>query len=200
MPGPHTACADYFCSLTPRQAGPNAFGEALRQRRHLGQMAAGQPGQAAHAPRRAEEMDRSRLAHQPLVAGQRAVGHHRHPRRGELPRLPRQQAQQAGDVAAEFHNDKRGGAFDQFISAVGQRAGFPDADAGAGQFPPQPHGPSPGALADDQPAARFGTLQCRRHDVSGVLLNRITFVFALHSPLSTIPAPTAPCVGKAGGG
>ena len=59
-------------------------------------------------PRRAQEMDRPRLAHQPLVAGQRAVGHHGQPCRGELAMLPHE-VQQPGDVLRQFHDHERGG-------------------------------------------------------------------------------------------
>ena len=55
----------FFILLFPRQAGPDALRQGLLRGRHLGQMAAGQPGQEAGLAHRIDKMDRPRLAHEP---------------------------------------------------------------------------------------------------------------------------------------
>ena len=86
----------------------------------------------------------------------------------ETPVVAAQQPEQPGHVAAEFQNHERGSVFAQFIAAVGQRAGFPDADARLGHLAPQRHGPAPAALTDDQPCGGYCGRMCCRGKWHGV--------------------------------
>ena len=156
----------------------------------------------AHLPRRTEEMDRPRLAHQPLVAGQRAVGHHRQPRRGELPRLPRRAGATGRPRCGRVprRRTRRGSRPVRFGSRPA--CGFPR--RGRPRRPIPAAAPRPSApCARRRSAARRSRF---RNVVAAVVTNVIGFALRNRkrrlstSPLSTTPAPTAPCGDRAGGG
>jgi len=126
-------------------------------------MAAGQTSQKSDAARRTQKMNRAGLAQRGLAFNQGTIGRHGQPRGGKTASLGGQKPQHAADVFFKLHDDERGGVFEQFQAAIGQRSGFPNANARGGQFPPQRRGPASGAFAHHE-FRRGGIFGSVHHD------------------------------------